>query len=369
MRGNDNRVDSEPDTSVDKGTIKLSTVEAVGHERYRLLTMLNRIESIPSIMALMKLLKRDKVAPSVEVHALRLLELTQRTSAVMKFKDLRETQRQDPVLNVLRTFANLIGIQSLQTHVDLCAASDITKTVSDYASNVDANIVLLPWINRYIINNENYAAALLDSNYAELEFVNGAFSIHCCSVGLFIDRGFGQIQDGDLDVTPQIIVAYKDSTHDDRAALLFALRLQACHKIDLRVVTHGSDKHIKYATNDSVALYTGNEHTTLDALFDDSHAQSNISCQQASSLNGTVVSNSLTRPLNKHDLVIVGRNFITKESTPASPTSPSSPAGSTLSDTESKDYEAALGSLGYSILKNGTRNTSVLIIQASSLEA
>jgi hypothetical protein len=134
-------------------------------------------------------------------------------------------------------------------------------------------------------------------------------------------------------------------------------------------VTHGSDKHIKYATNDSVALYTGNEHTTLDALFDDSHAQSNISCQQASSLNGTVVSNSLTRPLNKHDLVIVGRNFITKESTPASPTSPSSPAGSTLSDTESKDYEAALGSLGYSILKNGTRNTSVLIIQASSLEA
>ncbi|KAL9543950.1 hypothetical protein MBANPS3_007877 [Mucor bainieri] len=369
MQGNDNRVDSEPDTPADKGTIKLSTVEAVGHERYRLLTMLNRIESIPSIMALMKLLKRDKVATSVEVHALRLLELTQRTSAVMKFKDLRETQRQDPVLNVLRTFANLIGIQSLQTHVDLCASSDIIKTVSDYGSNVDADIILLPWINRYIINNENYAAALLDSNYAELEFVNGAFSIHYCNIGLFIDRGFGQIQDGDLDVTPQIIVAYKDATHDDRAALLFALRLQACHKIYLRVVTHGSDKRIKYATNESVARYTGDENTTLDVLFNDSYQQSNISCQQVSSLNGTVVSNSLTRPLNKHDLVIVGRNYVTKESAPASPTAPASLTGSALTDADSKAYEAALGSLGYSILKHGTRNTSVLIIQASSLDA
>ncbi|CAO0792183.1 unnamed protein product [Mucor circinelloides] len=369
IHGNDNRVDSEPDTPVDKGTIKLSTVEAVGQDRYRLLTMLNRIESIPSIMALMKLLKRDKVATSVEMHALRLLELTQRTSAVMKFKDLRETQRQDPVLNVLRTFANLIGIQSLQTHVDLCTASDIVKTVSDYGSDVDADIILLPWINRYIINNENYAAALLDSNYAELEFVNGAFSIHYCNIGLFIDRGFGQIQDGDLDVTPQIIVAYKDSTHDDRAALLFALRLQACHKIDLRVVTHGSDQHIKYATNESVRRYTSNESTTLDELFDGSYLQSNISCQQVSSLNGTVVSNSLSRPLNKHDLIIVGRNYITKESAPASPISFASSPGSVPSDTESKDYEAALGSLGYSILKHGTRNTSVLIIQASSLDA
>lgn len=365
MSGNDNCVDTEPDSTIDKKTIK--TVEAVGLERYRLLTMLNRIESIPSIMALMKLLKRDQVATSVEVHALRLLELTQRTSAVMKFKDLRETQRQDPVLNVLRTFANLIGIQSLQTHVDLCANPDIIKTVSDYGSNIDADIILLPWINRYIINNDNYASALLDNNYAELEFVNGAFSIHYCNVGLFIDRGFGQIQDGDMDVTPQIIVAYRDATADDRAALLFALRLQAYHKIDLTVLTHGSDKQINYASNESVSRYTSDETTTLDELFNSS-MQSNISCQQVSNLNGPVVSKSLSRPLNKHDLVIVGRNFIPKDTSPSS--SPAaSPNSVTFTDSESKDYETALGHLGYSILKNGTKNTSVLIIQASSLGA
>ncbi|CEP09315.1 hypothetical protein [Parasitella parasitica] len=370
MSGSDNRIDSEPD-SLDKCTIKLSTVEAMGLERFRLLTMLNRIESIPSIMALMKLLNSDKLATSVEVHTLRLLELTQRTSAVMKFKDLRETQRQDPVLNVLRTFANLIGIRSLQTHVDLCSTSDIIKTVSDHGSDIDADIILLPWINRHLINNENYASALLDSNYADLEFVNGAFSIRFCTVGLFIDRGFGQIQDGDLDATPQIIVAYREASTDDRAALLFALKLQACRKLDLLVLTHGLDEQITYATNESVGRYTNDENAALNTLFDSSHLPSNISCQQVGSLSGTVFSKSLTRPLGKHDLVIAGRNFIPKDSVPSSPMSSfSSPGTFTSADTaESRDYEAVLGKIGYGILKNGTKNTSVLIIQAPSLGA
>ncbi|KAI8642951.1 Sodium/hydrogen exchanger family-domain-containing protein [Parasitella parasitica] len=369
MAGNDNRIDSEPD-SLDKDTIRLSTVEAMGHERFRLLTMLNRIESVPSIMALMKLLTSDKTASSVEVHALRLLELTQRTSAVMKFKDLRETQRQDPVLNVLRTFANLIGIQSLQTHVDLCAASDTVKTVSEHGLDMGADIILLPWISRYSINKENYASAFLDSNCADLDFVNGAFSIRFCTVGLFIDRGFGQIQDGDLDATPQIIVAYREAIKDDRTALLFALRLQACRKLDLRILTHGSDEQIMYATNESVSRYTSDENAALETLFDGSNLPSNVSCQQVNTLNGTAVTKSLTRPLGKQDLVIVGRNFIPKDSAPSSPkSSVSSPGAFASTDTESRDYEAALGNLGYCILKNSAKSTSVLIIQALSLGA
>lgn len=372
ISSNDNRVDTDADVTFDKDTLKLSTVEAVGLERYRLLTMLNRIESIPSIMALMKLLKRDQMASSVEVHALRLLELTQRTSAVMKFKDLRETQRQDPVLNVLRTFANLIGIQSLQTHVDLCATVDVVKTVSHYGSDIGADIIILPWINRYVTNNEHYTSTLLDNNHADLEFVNGAFSIQYSNIGLFIDRGFGQIQDGDFDATPQIIVVYRESIADDRAALLFALRLQACRKINLRVLSHGSDKQIKHASNESVTRYSNNKNATLDDLFAKSNLPSNISCQQITSLDGTSISRSLSRPLNKHDLVIVGRNSNPKDSASPSPvaSSPNSTAAVTSTvDAGSKDYEIALGYLGYSIVKSGTKNTSVLIIQASSLSA
>lgn len=356
--GSSNRIDNM--TVNEKDSIKLSTVEAVGLERYCIVTMLNRIESVPSMMALIQLLKRDKVFTSVEMHALRLLELTQRTSAVMKVKDLRESQRQDPVLNVLRTFANLIGIKTLQTHFDFCPTTDFIKTVSDYGKDVHADLILLPWINRYLIQNENYSSVLLDNTSTDIDFVTAAFSIHHCNVGLFVDRGFGQIQDGDFDVTPHVIVVYEGSP-DDRAALLFALKLQAYKKINLTVVTtqlkYEGNSSVLYASNSGIQQYIQDETMySLESLFSFNNETSNISCRRVDSLTGLSISKALTQPLNKHDLVILGRNAgVLSEST-------SSPL---LNPFDNKEYEAALGSFGFHILKNGNRHTSVLIIQSN----
>lgn len=340
----DNKVDHLNDLEENGSSGKLSTVAAIGLERYCIVTMLNRIESVPSMMALIQLLKRDKIATSVEIHALRLLELTQRTSAVMKYKDLRETKRQDPVLNVLRTFANLIGIKSLQTHLDYCPSTNYIKTVAEYSTEVEADLVLLPWI--YNNNFDN------SSSPADLEFVDQAFSIHQhCTTGLFIDRGFGQIQDGDNELVPQIIVAYREDCQDDEAALLFALRLQAYRKIDLTVVRKGSSEP-SYANNKSVQEYT--HHRDIDKLFITQEtvapdARSNIVCRFVQDFDGGSILKSLARPLDKHDLVVLGRRSEEK------------------SIDEEQVYESALGHLGFSVLKHGTKSTSVLILQSSSL--
>jgi hypothetical protein len=363
MTGSDNRIDAMALKDNEKGSIKPSSImAAIGNqERYCLVTMLNRIETVPSLMAMIQLLKRDRITTLIEIHALRLLELTERTSAVMKFKDLRETKRQDPVLNVLRTFTNLIGIQSLQTHLDFCSAPDYIKTVSQYSKDVNADLILLPWINRYLINNENYASALVEkNNVADLEFVHSAFSIQHCNVGLFVDRGFGQIQDGDIDLTPQIIVAYRGGP-DDRAALLFALRLQAYRKIDLTVLTQGQeDDVLKYASNESIRLFTQDTNVGLESLFS-SDVPTYVVCQRVSVLNGSITIKSLVRPLNKHDLIIVGRG--SAQSDGEDPSIPTTPA---ITSMENKDYEMALGQLGYSVLKIGTKNPSVLIIQSAN---
>lgn len=342
----DNRVDCMDQTD-EKGSLKLS----IESKRYCIVTMLNRIESVPSMMALIQLFKRDKVTTSIEIHALRLLELTQRTSVVMKYKDLRETERQDPILNVFHTFTNLIGIKSLQTHLDYCPSTDYIKTISDYGAKVEADLILLPWINRYLINNENYAAALLDNtSTTDIEFVSQAFStIHHCTTGLFIDRGFGQIQDGENDLRPQIIVAYREDCEDDKAALMFALRLQAYKKVDVTVIRKGAEiGALLYATNATIQHYI--QHHDVDKLFiSSSDIKNNITCQVVQDLTGSGISKHLTRPLDKHDLVILGRRY----------------DGTSIDEDE--DYESALGKMGFSILKNGTKNTSVLIIQSASL--
>lgn len=340
----DNKVDHLNDLEENGSSEKLSTVAAIGLERYCIVTMLNRIESVPSMMALIQLLKRDKIATSVEIHALRLLELTQRTSAVMKYKDLRETKRQDPVLNVLRTFANLIGIKSLQTHLDYCPSTNYIKTVAEYSTEVEADLVLLPWINNSNFDNS--------SSPADLEFVHQAFSINQhCTTGLFIDRGFGQIQDGDNELIPQIIVAYREGCQDDEAALLFALRLQAYRKIDLTVVRKGSSEP-SYANNKSVQEYT--HHRDINKLFltqetGTSDVRSNIVCRFVQNFNGGAILKTLARPLDKHDLVVLGRRH---EAT---------------SIDEEQMYESVLGQLGFNVLKHGTKSTSVLILQSSSL--
>ncbi|KAI7895587.1 Sodium/hydrogen exchanger family-domain-containing protein [Mucor mucedo] len=341
----DNRVDFVSQID-EKGSI----ISSIEHKRYCVVTMLNRIESVPSMMALIQLFKRDRVNVSAEMHALRLLELTERTSVVMKYKDLRESERQDPILNVFRTFSNLISMKSLQTHLDYCPSTEYIKTVSDYGAKVSADLILLPWINRYLINNENYASALADvTSTADVEFVSQAFStIHHCTTGLFIDRGFGQVHDGEAISLVQIMVLYREDCEDDKAGLLFALQLQTYKKVHLTIIRKGSETGaLLYATDESIQHYI--EDHNIDTLFT-THADttSHVSCQFVPDMSGSGITKHLTRPLDKHDLVILGRRY----------------DGTSID--EDQDYENALGKMGFSVLKNESNNTSVLIIQSAS---
>ncbi|OBZ80142.1 Cation/H(+) antiporter 19, partial [Choanephora cucurbitarum] len=124
-------------------------------QSFSLVTMVNRIESAISIMSIIRMLKREPADPSAKigryqlnVHAMRLLELTQRASDVMKLKDMEETSRQDPVLSVLRTFTSLSGgIEMLGTHLDFQTRSKFVNTIANYSQTVSADMVLIPVAN------------------------------------------------------------------------------------------------------------------------------------------------------------------------------------------------------------------------------
>ncbi|KAI7856608.1 Sodium/hydrogen exchanger family-domain-containing protein, partial [Circinella umbellata] len=237
----------------------------IGVDKFSLVTMLNRLETVPSIMGLIKHLKQPTTKKEItsstgstgsdsddtrstthvmELHALRLLELTERASDVMKIRDQRETQRYDPVLNVIRAFANILGIESLRTRLEFRSPNEFIKTIADHSEQVDADMILLPWAtsNRHYVSSTPAAATDDDVNpfdqhyqqnqyhIPDAEFATAAFAINHTVVGLFIDRGFGLIQDHTLPSrTTNIIVPFIGGS-DDRAALAFALRLQLYHK-------------------------------------------------------------------------------------------------------------------------------------------
>ncbi|KAI8081270.1 Sodium/hydrogen exchanger family-domain-containing protein, partial [Halteromyces radiatus] len=373
-------------------------------DRFTMVTVLNRMETVPAVMALIRLLKRDDdiVKSSPHIHALRLLELTQRPSDVMKIQEMRETLRIDPVLSVIRTFASLIGIR-LTTSLDFAAPTDFVKRISDRSVLVDANMVLLPWKSKNATPNESTLSEEVNPfdrpatsssglyQLSDAEFATHAFTIDHCAVGLFLDRGFGNIRDDDNvrlqhATTFQIVVPFVGGK-DDRAAVLFALRLQMYRHADVLILrqnssTNNSNHHqdndekdigdgnirSTYATTNSIRtclmMTSDDDKQLLDTLFPLtsenvlSTTTSNVTCRFTDDISAW----SLLRtgnPLGKHDLIVLGRK---PDSAPHSlPTSPMDTPGTVYS----KEFKIALGSLAFDLVSSGSK-ASLVVIQAPS---
>ncbi|RCH87376.1 K(+)/H(+) antiporter [Rhizopus stolonifer] len=356
-----------------------------GETYFSLVTMLNRIDSVPSMMALIRLMKQETVPPiqfnknQLDIHALRLLELTQRASDVMKIQDSRETTRQDPVLNVVRTFASLIGIESLQTRLEFSSSSEFVHFVADYSESVFADMILLPWFTQQQQQQQQQQKIVEDMSplepmdndlyqLSDTDFATSAYTITHCTIGLFIDRGFGHIQDGNpqQQASFHIIVPFYGGP-DDRAALLFALRLQVYRQGQVLVLRYGNGTPT-YAslasiqtTLNTIQAQSNSDEELLNTLFTSSDTSNVIlqSVKRQTSEFATVL-DGLSDPLDKHDLVVLGRSITSNYdalhlSTPTPHDGP-----------YSKSFKAALGMTAHQILSTDTL-ASLVVVQAPIL--
>ncbi|RKP27342.1 Sodium/hydrogen exchanger family-domain-containing protein, partial [Syncephalis pseudoplumigaleata] len=111
-----------------------------------LLVCLSRMRQVPAIMQLMRVLapRRRKTNNRRVVHALRLVELGQRESAVMRGQEVLEIIRHDPVSNVLRAFGQLSGI-TVDAAMTVVEMSSYPAAVADHSMDIDAGLVVVPW--------------------------------------------------------------------------------------------------------------------------------------------------------------------------------------------------------------------------------
>ncbi|KAI8636592.1 Sodium/hydrogen exchanger family-domain-containing protein [Parasitella parasitica] len=390
---------AEHDTEViglDQKDPSVLVASRLGSDQYfSLVTMLNRINTVPSVMALIRLLKQDPLSATenynksrIDIHALRLLELTQRASDIMKIQDIHETQKQDPVLNVLRTFASLVGIESIQTRLDFCTPSEYINAVADYSESVSADMILLPWVS-----NSNHAHSQQLQQHQEVnpfdvvdwkpyqisdvDFASSAYSITHSTVGLFIDRGFGHIQDGNPELHKdfQIIVPFTHGGADDRAALIFALRLHSRAKILVLKLT-SDEPSTTYATQDSIrsTLNTANaqnisDDALLEGLFTSSSVVSSVMLWSVRYPPGSNMSeyatllDTLETPLDKHDLVVLGRSISASNASNLPTASPTPLEGNLSTSPYSRGFKSALGNTAFQILSAGTL-ASLVVVQA-----
>ncbi|OJA12207.1 hypothetical protein AZE42_09565 [Rhizopogon vesiculosus] len=198
----------------------------------------------------------DKVqTPEVSVDALRLIELSDRTSAVMKSSTVDTLIHTDPVLGVFRTFGELNDLP-VSLSLSMVPYEDMPYTVADHAKQHGSQLVLLPWLppsssgdgpssphnGKTELNpfesffggskGTNKSAAAIHS-----QFVRGVFAESKTDVALFIDPGVSDARvTGTGTGSARHVFCPFFGGPDDRLALEFVVQLCANPRITATVV-------------------------------------------------------------------------------------------------------------------------------------
>lgn len=245
------------------------------HEVQNLLVYL-RLDSLPSLFNFVSLLSGDiaggtikKVHPRtatgrdttqqtplhqrpLKVHGLRIFQLTERLSSVMKESEVEDYSARDPVVNAFRTFGQLNHVAA-SGEVQIIPEEDYAETLNASATERGSDLVLLPWSDTGAIGeapNAVFLDTMSDSfgSASQNQFVRRFLTSAPCNVAVLVDN---PLRDNGLERSRSLrqlntAVSIRSSQHlpampvvdrnfhilfpyvggpDDRFALRFILRL------------------------------------------------------------------------------------------------------------------------------------------------
>ncbi|KAF8867311.1 hypothetical protein BDZ45DRAFT_609608 [Acephala macrosclerotiorum] len=272
-----------PESGGDSSTPEWPIEKFQTNEVRRLLVYL-RLDSLPSLFTFIALLGGDRSAVStkvhrskseletvpedstnsttglvskrpLEVHGLRMLELTERTSSVMKSSEVDEYTYRDPVVNAFRTFAQLNNV-AVSGGVSIVPEGSYAETLTAQAHDHFSDLVLIPWsdTSEDIYGLDSVVSGVQDA------FIQKTLETATTNTAVFFNRGFG----GQASVEPRALsrtvsgVSLRsrtshapvppivDRSHhvyfpffggaDDRVALRFVLQLAQNSNITITVI-------------------------------------------------------------------------------------------------------------------------------------
>ena len=242
--------------------------------RYRFTVVLDKLEHVPGVLALTQLVLPkppdpsaamsvtsaaetiDLKKPEVVVNALRLIELSDRTSAVMKSSVADTLKDTDPLLGIFRMFGELNDLP-VSTSLSVVPYEDLPHSVADHAARHASQLILLPWLpstsqnpmegdltnltpkaSKYEYNPfEAFFGSLSKGDKSgsttHSQFVRGVFAQSKSDVALFIDTGDRSGAGG----SHHVFLPFFGGP-DDRLALEFVVQLCLNPKMTATVVRY-----------------------------------------------------------------------------------------------------------------------------------
>ncbi|CAG8504114.1 3473_t:CDS:2, partial [Paraglomus occultum] len=246
----------------ERPNLELSCTTIDYSKKNNILVVLNKAEFISSLMTLLQLLqptasRRDSMSIShdgnnsnrsngsddtIMLHVLRLMELGQRLSAIMKSCESANIAHHDPIINVFHMFGRL-NFFDVEATLSFRPFHKFADQVVQSAKQSSANLVIIPWngagSTAYDTPEDFYKPReYSDTNPQVAQFIQEAYRvIDGITVGVFIDRGLGMApgRPGCRDVSISVFVPFVAGS-DDREALLLLARLAENPRVDATVL-------------------------------------------------------------------------------------------------------------------------------------
>ncbi|KAI0053661.1 cation/H+ exchanger [Auriscalpium vulgare] len=192
---------------------------------------------------------------AIVVDALRLIELTERTSAVLKSQVAGSLVHNDPVLSVFRTFGRLNRFP-VSASLAVVSHDEFSTNIADHARESGSQMVIVPWSLPVSPSSDDpthgpssvpapynpfdalfYRASGREhvSPVVYSQLVRKIFAHSPTDVALFVDRGLSVDSNATTTAYPHIFLPFFGGP-DDRLALTFVVQLCANEAISATVV-------------------------------------------------------------------------------------------------------------------------------------
>ncbi|KAJ3125918.1 K(+)/H(+) antiporter [Nowakowskiella sp. JEL0407] len=286
---------------IDREEEEYATLRRVKKE-VQLSMFLTGIECVPSMITVVKMVKEgfvrshltvdtNEVLNGLQVSAVRVVPLTERTSAVMKAAEAvhPETIAQDSVLRIFKTFGLLNNLHII-TDLIVCLVGSVGDAVIDKVEEFSSsssedenglNIVMIP----VVLEKKGPSSISWQSGFSENVFREDARGLQSvvekvgCTICVFLDRGFSE---GGFDLSgPKsdhdqksiqgrskrtVCLVFNGGVDDREAAHFVSLFANVMHIHVLRIRA-GDLSDIKSLHKSSAAAST-NEKTEFEVLTD-----------------------------------------------------------------------------------------------------
>ncbi|XP_071703077.1 cation/H(+) antiporter 18-like [Rutidosis leptorrhynchoides] len=284
---------------------------------FRMFFTFHGIRNLPTMINLIEASRGTGKKETLTVHAMHLMELTERSSAILMVHKARKNgspfwkknsdAESGQIVVAFEAFEQLSKV-SIRPTTAISAISSMHEDICNGAESKKAAMIVLPFHKHLRLDGQ------LETTRAEYRHVNRKVLEHApCSVSILVDRGLGGNSHVSASNVDSLVTVFFFGGHDDHEALAYGARMAEHPGINLVVVRFILDRELTNSGSITVDIEEPNsiearsmDDEVIDEFKDKLLKETSNKYEERVVKNGTEVI-GVIREYSRCQLILVGR--------------------------------------------------------------